>query len=361
MRHLLLFAALIVLVVAPDDSSSEDDDGTRTVASKAKKLAGLTVVVVTVKTCLLCGNNSGMAHPYQDKGFWPWVNYKKLDDISKQASGTLCTICRAVYKLSTLRKEHGSIKKYMKWKNSQDPASRHAYFMKCFRRFIELGNACPGEGKERFASQADMGALKVVSSNQTDGLKHKVPMQFVEVWKWKETNPHKKVPLDRVVKREIKDDDGSKKTVEGIWQWKRASGVHDFELYEDLNINTNTVLDKGDCIIADNQQEIVHELSAKQLGISKVLSLDDICALDDASDEAGDAAADEDKHKSDDSDDSNFELSDEDVPVFNKGVIGAIAKKKAAPTSGAKAMYEHIHTVLIGSDAVPQSVLGTSS
>ena len=173
-----------------------------------------------------------------------------------------------------------------------------------------------------------MVALKVVSSNQTDGVKKTVPIRFVEVWKWKEQNKKKKVPLDRVVKRKVLDEAGNKKEAEGIWERTGPSGIHEFERYEDQSTNTNSVLDNGECIVAEGQSERMHELSAKQLNISKVLTLEDICAIDDQSEDDGGADAKSDKPT--DSDDSESEFSDEDVPIFNNGVASGVVKKKAA-------------------------------
>ena len=73
-------------------SSDEDDDVGRaedasSVAESLGSLSGLVVIILKVRTCLLCGSACNSKSPLcqghsedQYGGYWPWTRYKKSKD-----------------------------------------------------------------------------------------------------------------------------------------------------------------------------------------------------------------------------------------------------------------------------------------
>ena len=206
------------------------------------------------------------------------------------------------------------MKKCFKWKNEKDSVSRHAFFMKAWRRYIDICKNKPAESRSHCGGE--LALLKTVQSNETSGLKNKDELVFKELWKWKEDNPKKKVPTDRVATKMVLMDDGSQQLKEGIWEKAGPAGVHRFERYVDFSITTSQMLDDGRTVISADQQDRLHDHAAQQLRVSKVLSLDDITKLDDISEE--EPANDLEDETDDGTDDDAGELQEqqEDAPLF---------------------------------------------
>ena len=119
--------------------------------------------------------------------------------------------------------QYGNVKKYLKWKNEKDSISRHAFYMKAWKKFIDLQKshhvAQPaGAGPIRLHCSGEVVGVKTVSSEEQTGLKNVDHPVFKEVWKWKKDNPGKKVPLDRVTTRMVLNDEGKQVEAEGIWE-----------------------------------------------------------------------------------------------------------------------------------------------
>ena len=154
-----LFVALLLCVVpctapprkAMSSGGGSDDEGMDEGRSQGDNnsviLAGLVVMLVgAAKTCKLCGTLSNEPNPYgtrdPDMKHWPWQSYWPVYDsagenvIGKRASGKICALCPSVMKQSGLMKEHGSIAKYVKWKNGGDALERHSGFMHDLRAFV---------------------------------------------------------------------------------------------------------------------------------------------------------------------------------------------------------------------------------
>ena len=77
--------------------------------------------------------------------FWPWLHYVRIDSESKAPSGKMCIICRTVFRLCGLKQEHQSVSKYLKWKNEKDSVTRHSFFMKAQKKYLEL---CAVKGED---------------------------------------------------------------------------------------------------------------------------------------------------------------------------------------------------------------------
>ena len=141
-----------------DDEPEDDDasgDGTESLLSSGTLpagLAGLTVVVAKKpRECKMCGATTGMASPFTERadgdahsGFWPWLHYKRSGEETKVASGKVCSVCYAVFFMTSLKTVWSkSIGKYLKWKNSQDAIKRHQPFMQARKKYISLCNNFP--------------------------------------------------------------------------------------------------------------------------------------------------------------------------------------------------------------------------
>ena len=143
---------------AAEDESEDDDasgDGTESLLSSGTLLAGLAGLTVVVakkpRECKMCGANTGMASPFTEhddthSGFWPWLHYKRSGEETKVASGKVCSVCYAVFFMTSLKTVWSkSIGKYLKWKKSQDAIKRHQPFMQARKKYISLCNANPGK------------------------------------------------------------------------------------------------------------------------------------------------------------------------------------------------------------------------
>ena len=141
-----LAAVCFFVVQAPAASNAGgDDDGYdgQSLRSKATTLAGLAIVVGTIRAFKLCGVKCNAAHPWvlgdeDEDQFWPWLHYVRIDSESKAPSGKMCIICRTVFRLCGLKQEHQSVSKYLKWKNEKDSVTRHSFFMKAQKKYLEL-------------------------------------------------------------------------------------------------------------------------------------------------------------------------------------------------------------------------------
>ena len=138
------------VVAAPASSNGDDVDAESSLPSKGvSALMGLSVVITAVRACKLCGEKCSDPHPFSagdddEEQFWPWLHHKKVDAFSKAPSGRMCMICRTVFRLCALQQEHGSVKRYLKWKNEKDSVTRHSFFMRGLKRYLEL---CRSKGE----------------------------------------------------------------------------------------------------------------------------------------------------------------------------------------------------------------------
>ena len=160
MQHMMRLIALF-LCIAPcsapprkaqslagnSDEDIQEDGRSQGDSHNSVWLAGLVILLSgTAKVCKLCGSSSDLQNLYgeadADCKWWPWQYYWPLYDsegvhvTGRRASGKICAICVSVMKQSTLMKVHGSIAKYVKWKNSGDALERHAPFMQDFRVYL---------------------------------------------------------------------------------------------------------------------------------------------------------------------------------------------------------------------------------
>ena len=183
--------------------------------------------------------------------------------------------------------------------------------------------------------------MKTVESEEATGLKQKEQLVFIETWKWKEQNPKKKVPTEKLVMHPLLQDDGSMLPKEGLWQKEGASGVHKFERYRDAKVSSKATLDDGTAVICEGQQERAFDLAAQELKLGKVMSLEDVCALPDASDAEQDSDSTSTSRESG-TDDSEAERKDDEVekPLFRFGArsAGSSAGANSNAKLGAKAL-----------------------
>ena len=317
----LLFLLLAQGVSAPGEDDDDDDERTNFSAS-TKGLAGLAIAITTVQMCKLCGTACNAAHPWKesdshgDSIFFPWLHYKRLDEETKTPSCQLCAFCRQVFKLSTLKQQHGNVKKYLKWKNEKDSVSRHSFFMKAWKKYIGQQSHLGDGQRSGGAYGAEVMAIAVVRSDESSGLTNQDKLHFVEVWKWKENNPGKKVPLDKVITKMCLCDDGSQQLKEGLWQKRGEAGVHNFTRYVAASVTTSTTLDDGRNTITQGQQGRVHDLAAQQLKVPKPMSLDDLMNLDDNDEVAEREESDKEHDDGTDEEEAERQEDEEEAPLF---------------------------------------------
>ena len=106
----LLFAALVwasLSLVSAPGSDDDDDDGRTSFSGITAKgtLAGLTIVMTTLKFCQLCDTRTDAAHPWEEEipdggPWWPWLHYKRVDAETKTPSAKMCLFRRQVFRSS---------------------------------------------------------------------------------------------------------------------------------------------------------------------------------------------------------------------------------------------------------------------
>lgn len=187
-------------------------------------------------------------------------------------------------------------------------------------------------------NREEMEALREIHSEEATGMKQKEGLVFIETYAWKEENPGKKVPTDKLTWHPVLQDDGSVVSKEGLWQKEGKQGHHKFERYRDARVTSSTMIDDGSAVICEGQQDRAFDLAAQELKIGKVMTLDDVCALPDVSDDNksnSDKSSDASDSGTDDDEAERKEDDQEAKPLFR--FMGRSAGPHATAAPKAKA------------------------
>ena len=187
----------------------------------------------------------------------------------------------------------------------------------------------------------DMQRLVTVDTVESQGLRQKENVQFVEMDTWRNLNVGKTPPAASCDRVEVMGRDGNASAKDGVWQARdpKLEGkaeVHDFERYRDSSTRKTTQLHNSathGCLSEDHAAEMV-EAAAASLKIARPLTLEELSSLvaDEAEEEDDDSASGNvSEEQGTDDDDAQQKCGEVSAPFFKSIRNNAAGKAKSQP------------------------------
>jgi len=234
--HVAMLAYVFGCVLIPVLAGGSDDESVVTNASALTVGLIATAIGVAAQVCKLCGHKSDETSPLEDaldtdewSGLRPWLHYRPHPEREgfKVPRGKICKICFHVFFQGFFADKYGSIAQY--WTGVTGHLEKHAPFLKSLKVFIAKHNDDPQ--KFSMKKRDDLDGKETVEEIDNQGMKEKVPLQFIEIGPWRQMHPGKEPPK---ISKQFCVESG--KEEDGVWVRKNKEGVHDFELYSDSSV-----------------------------------------------------------------------------------------------------------------------------
>ena len=200
-----------------------------------------------------------------------------------------------------------------------------------------------------------------MDTHESQGLRQKEELRFVELEDWKKANPGKVPPAAAIDRLPVLQKDGTTAIKEGVLESLMPAGEHRFERYSDRGVTTKrNVHNSARASLGEGNAEAVHEAATSQLRIARPLSLEELAGL--TVTEQVDAKSDSSEGHGDDSDDgvdddrAARQCSEKARPLFSFREVTqpkAQSKPKAAPASASACVSTPASASRHSSSAVP--------